>query len=221
MIERLDYPEVDIKLHVTSQVERDLRINSCKKEKETVTWLSSLPAKTFFDIGANVGAYSFVAASLGHSVYAFEPPGPTFDRFEQNIDLNEGLRVMPYAVLLGDENGPVPFSYSSLEPGAACHSLGAAGEHVETLEMRTLDLYVSSFNLPWPDYMKIDTDGSELRVLVGAELCLQKVTSLLVEVDDDLPISEQVVPFLARQGFEVSDWHRHGNGRISNVRFDR
>lgn len=221
MIEKLDYPKANIRLHITSEPERQMRVRSCDKEPETVEWIESLEPGAFFDIGANVGAYSFVAAACGHKAYAFEPPGPTYERLEQNIDLNDELSVFAYDVLLGDENAPVAFSLSSLDPGAALHALGAGGPHPTTLQMRTLDVVVASLGLPYPDYMKIDTDGSELRVLLGARVCLSHVKSLQVEIDDTLPMSQQVVPFLEDRGFVIVTKTRHGESAISNVRFDR
>lgn len=220
-IDRLDYPKYPINLHVTSRVEADLRLKSCAKEPETVSWLEGLPRGVLFDIGANVGAYSLVAAAVGHKVFSFEPPGPTYDRLEQNLDLNPDLRVWAYPVLLGDENETVPFSFSSMEPGAACHSLGASGENVLNLPMQTLDSVCSDKNLPWPEYLKIDTDGSELRILVGAEEALEHVSALQVEVDDSIPSSTHVPSFLQKKGFTVREWHRHRNGHISNVQFSR
>lgn len=198
-----------------------MRIRSVEKERETIEFLSSLDPCVVFDIGANVGAYAFVAASLGHKVYAFEPPGPTFERLEANIDLNPELGVFAYDVLLGDSNAAVDFSLSSLEPGAALHALGGGGQHVRRLEMKTLDLVVATLNLPYPEAMKIDVDGNELRVLLGAEICLSHCLSLQVETDDDLPMSQQVEPFLEARGFKVTDRRRHGSGPISNVRFSK
>lgn len=220
-VEKLDYDKRDIFLHVTSRPEREMRVRSVAKETETVDFIESLPPGVFYDIGANVGAYSFVAAANGHQVYAFEPPGPTFLRLEENIELNPELKVLAYPTLLGDENAMVPFSYSSMEPGAALHSLGITGEHTMNLEMRTLDLFVATHNLPYPDHIKLDVDGSELRVLIGAAICLNHARSIQMEVDDDLPASQQAETFLVRRGFEVTDRRRHGTGPVSNVRFEK
>ena len=113
------------------------------------------------------------------------------------------------------------FSYSSMEPVAACHALGVNGEHVEKLQMQTLDSVKERLNLPQPDYMKIDVDGSELRVLVGAEKCLAGARGLQVEIDDRLPASTRVPGFLSDRGFSAVGWHRHHEGPISNVWFTR
>lgn len=221
-VERLDYAPAQIAMHCTTEVERTKRLRACAKEPETVEFIESLPhGSSFYDIGANTGAYSFVASAVGHRVYAFEPPGPTFDRLEQNIDINPHLPIFAYDVLLGDANAPVEFSYSSLEPGAALHGLGAGGLHVSRLEMRTLDLVVAALNIPYPDAMKIDVDGAELRILLGAEICLQKCSSLLIEIDDSLPISQRVQPFLEARGFKVTSTHPHVWSGIANTRFDK
>ncbi len=221
MLERLDYDKAPIYLEVTSEVERRLRMTACAKEVETAAFIESLTPGVFYDCGSNVGAYSFVAAVNGHRVYAFEPPGPTYHRLVLNIGYNDTLRVEPNPVLLGDVNEPCAFSFSSLEPGAALHQLGAGGEFVEKMQMRTLDSYRDEFRIPFPDYMKIDVDGMELRVLIGAEECLEHVRSLQVEIDDTLPASQQVGNFLAHRGFTVTEATRHGGGPISNVRFER
>lgn len=220
-IEPLDYDRHPIWLHVTSEAERTMRIRSCDKEPEYVAWIESLPAGVVFDIGANVGSHSLIAAANGHQAYAFEPPGPTFDRLEENLLLNQGLKVFAYPVLLGDENGPVAFSYSSLDPGAALHSLGASGPHVETLPMSSLDVYVASRNIPYPDYIKCDVDGAELRILVGAEVCLNHAKSILIEVDPGSPMSDRIQPFLEYRGFRKKSEHLHEGSGVSNVRFDR
>lgn len=219
MIQLLDY-DYPIGMYVTSEIERTARINSCKKEPETIDWLKALKPGTFYDIGANTGSYSFVAAALGHEVYAFEPPGMTYDRLWDNVILNAQLKVMPRPVLLGDTNGKVRFSYSSLEPGAALHSLGE-GENSMLLEMVKLDDYVSGHNLPAPDYLKIDTDGNELRILQGATETLKSVRSLQVEVEAPDPGDTDIAHLLYAAGFALVRTTLHDWSGVSNVVFER
>lgn len=222
-VERLKYGE-GINFIATSRVERELRIDPCAKEPEFVEWVESLEPGALYDIGANTGSHSLVAAANGHEVHAFEPPGPNHDRLLQNLDLNSELNVRPHPVLLGDKQVTQTFSYSSLEPGSACHSLGLEGVKTELLEMRTLDSYVAGNSLPWPDYIKLDVDGSELLVLKGGYVCFGKMgecKSVLMEVDDELKESEQAIRLLSIYGFKVTSKHRHHNGSVSNWRFDK
>src|SRR5688572_14716010 len=60
---RLDYDRADIYLRVTSKVE-GFRIHACAKEPFTIEWIHGQlrAGDVLYDIGANVGAYSLVAA---------------------------------------------------------------------------------------------------------------------------------------------------------------
>lgn len=218
MISFLDYPRTRIKMYATTDVERTKRLCACSKETETVDFIEGVEPGVFFDIGANVGSYSFVAAANNHKVYAFEPAGPTFERLELNCDLNADLAVMAYPILLGDRDTIVCFAFSSADPGAALHSVSDSGT---SMAMWRLDSAIEEMNLPWPDYLKIDTDGSELQVLAGAEKALRTAQSLQVELDDLVPESMQIPAFLDLRGFHMTSQTRHGETSISNARFDR
>jgi hypothetical protein len=60
---RLDYDRADIYLRVTSKAET-FRVKACAKEPFTIDWIHAHLAAgdVLYDIGANVGAYSLVAA---------------------------------------------------------------------------------------------------------------------------------------------------------------
>ena len=90
----LDYERSQIRLVVDSEAELP-RLNSCRKEPETVAWIERFvrPGDVVFDIGANVGAYSLVvdrAAGGQCTVYAFEPSFSTFAQLSRNVALNGG-----------------------------------------------------------------------------------------------------------------------------------
>lgn len=219
MILQLDY-KTPVRMQATTDVERTARINACKKEPETVAWIESLPpGKVLFDIGANVGSYSFVASANGLKVFAFEPSGPTFERLEENVNLNLNLPVFAHPVLLGDEDKLVPFSRSSDEPGAALHKLGYSPRAVQ-MRMFTLDDYVQRKHLPWPYAMKIDVDGNELRVLIGAQLALSHCQTLQVELDGS-PMSERVHDFLGERSFAQTKVTKHEWSGVSNCVYER
>src|ERR1051325_11538121 len=70
---RLDFPDHDIWLRATFAAERRWRAHACAKEPWTVRWLREKigPGKVLYDIGANVGVFSLVAAvARGASVVA-------------------------------------------------------------------------------------------------------------------------------------------------------
>ena len=121
---QLDYPSADIWLHVTTEVERKYRVHACRKEPWTVEWLDGCvqPGDVLYDIGANVGAFTLIAAvGRGARAVAFEPSYANYGRLCENLHLNgcDGA-VVPFPLpLAGDllEASPVPRQGLVVAPG--------------------------------------------------------------------------------------------------------
>ncbi len=64
------------------------------------------PNNLFLDVGANIGSYSILAASIGAKCIAFEPVPTTYEHLLENINLN-GFRNFIDArnVAIGDKKG--------------------------------------------------------------------------------------------------------------------
>lgn len=220
VVKLLDWDKHEIKMYAVTNYEKTKRIRSVDKEPETVAWLESLPQGTYFDVGANVGAYSLIADKLGHRVYSFEPHPPTFRRLQENIWLNES-EVIAFNTLLDAENGCVVFEHSSEEIGSALHQIKREAMGEKTRAYR-LDSFAHTYGLPQADYLKIDTDGAELDVLLGATEVLRGVRSILCEMDyDAFPQMELIAALLTDAGFHEESRHPHGTSTIENRIFSR
>jgi FkbM family methyltransferase len=234
---RLDYAPKTILMCLNSPWQV-YRLRSCAKEPETVRWLETelRPNDTFYDIGANVGAYSLVAWAITDGqarILAFEPGFGTFAELCRNVHLNHAHEsITPLAVALGDQRGLVGFRYSDTTPGAALHSWSAdaPGEaHPPELILPTmtfaLDELIEVLDLPQPDLLKVDVDGPELAVLIGANKTLSQPTlrSVLVELDDRSETTPKAVSLLEAKGFRVRSRHVRGGeeGPLHNVIFVR
>jgi FkbM family methyltransferase len=233
---RLDYAPRRIDMTVNSPWQA-YRLKSGAKEPETVAWLESniRPGDTFYDIGANVGAYSLVAfaATGGEArILAFEPGFGTFAELCRNIQLNHAERsVVPLPIALGNRTTLGEFRYSETTPGAALHSwqASAPGEaHTPELVLPTiscrLDDLMRLLDLPQPTLIKLDVDGPEADVLEGAAKALAhpSLRSCIVELDVESHPYEDVVARLAAQGFRILSRHARGRaGPLHNVIFVR
>lgn len=216
---RLDYAAHPIHLLVSSS-QIGLRSMSVEKEPFTVEWIerSIEPGDVFYDIGANVGAYSLIAAKAtgnGARIFAFEPLASSFHDLSRNVLLNdcaESVVCLPLA--LWSDDGPLFFTPSLAVAGAAQHrisSLSASEEPgtVTILGVRLDDL-VERFGLPVPTHAKIDTDGCELDVLLGAERTLARPEwrSILVELDrGETDRSREIKQLLGSSGFDTGRRH--------------
>jgi len=125
----------------------------------------------FYDLGANVGFYSLMAAVLSDpgKVYAFEPLPANLDYLRRHIELNRirNIEVLPLAV--SDKEG------SALFKSGEYRELG----RLETdgnlrVQVTTLDALLQRKTIAPPDCIKMDVEGEELCALRGAKECFTK-----------------------------------------------
>ena len=212
---RLDYPHAEIYLQVTSKTEV-FRVKACAKEPFTIDWIHSRIAAgdVLYDVGANVGAYSLVAAKKpggGARVYSFEAGYANLAALTANVALN-GLagQVTPMPMALSDRTALDVFNLRDVEPGGARHALGAGvlPEDGVTLFPQPvlvfrLDDVVAQFRLPEPNHIKLDVDGGELAVLAGAAGTLASPALRTVLIEVTTALSDAVTEALGRSGLRL------------------
>ncbi len=186
----LDYPNAKIEILADTQHEKALRVSACAKEPMTVEWIERIdPLKSvLWDVGANVGCYSLVAASRGIQVIAIEPHFASFHHLMLNMFANPSLasRIIALPVALGAGTMMAPFSIASKDAGSGDHVTGSAPPQafarIPVQQYKTDDL-IYQLKVACPTHMKIDVDGSENDVLLGARDTLAySVQSVLVEL---------------------------------------
>jgi FkbM family methyltransferase len=134
------------------------------------------PGAVVFDVGANFGYYSISLASVmqgNGKVFAFEPSKTTFRRLRTNIGLNH-LESVVSAIPCGlSETSQVAYLDQVEEgnSGAAAVSPEAKGE---AIQLDTLDHFCDANEIHRMDLIKIDVEGSELRVIEGGRAMLTR-----------------------------------------------
>lgn len=210
---RIDYDGAEIVIGVTSRAEIMSRLTPVAKEPWTVRWIeqSIQDGDVFYDVGANVGTYSLIAAAQQRSgvrVVAFEPGYASFAALCDNVVRNgRDDVIVPLPVVLGDRTELATLGYSDVAAGGAEHSLRPDAEAVyrQPVLAYRLDDLVSEFQLPLPSLLKVDVDGAEAAVLAGAPrtLARQQLRSVLVEVQDEG--TGNVVSALEEAGLSLRD----------------
>jgi FkbM family methyltransferase len=226
----LDYEPASIEVRAHSTIERK-RAQAARKEPWTVAWIESLEAgSVLWDVGANIGAYSLVAALRPQGalrVVAIEPSAATYASLCENVVANRTTaQIMPLLALLGERTGLATVGLSDMSAGTAFHRGRDAAEgdrfdpvFEQPVLMFAVDDLVQRFSLPAPRYMKIDVDGAEAHVLRGARGTLADVTSALVEIDDEQ--RDEVDSLMADAGlFAGGEFRRDGEGdRVAHVAY--
>lgn len=124
------------------------------------------------DVGANVGFFTLgLALRVGPEgrVYAFEPTARAFARLERNLSLNSFTNVEAQRLGLSDQPGALRAGIQS------SYRIDGADLVVEQeIQFETLDAWAGRVKLDRLDFLKIDTDGMEARVLGGAQEVLRR-----------------------------------------------
>ena len=127
-------------------------------------WLR--PGMTVIDIGANLGVYSLPMARLVDrtgQVFAYEPGSEARGLLERSRELNaaENLHISPFALSDSEREGRLVYGNSS-----ELNALGDRGVG-EVIGITSLDSEDVAQDWPAPDFVKIDAEGEEERILAG------------------------------------------------------
>jgi FkbM family methyltransferase len=145
--------------------------------------LSHIKPAIFFDVGANVGAYTLVASEVSHAqVVSFEPHPRAFSCLKRNILMNKRTNVLLYPIAVSDTVGTVTFT------DAQEMSINKISEDSLSgtipVDTRRLDDICSEVGFV-PNVVKVDVEGHEPNVLNGFRHRLPEVDMLLIENGDD------------------------------------
>lgn len=145
-----------------------------------------------YDIGASRGVVSGCCAKIPNfaQIHSFEPLPDVFLQLKKNM--SRFPHVTCHNVALGDSNGVVDIRVnrsidsSSVLPTSPIHDnefpwTGEVG--AERVRLVRLDDYVQEQSLPQPDFVKIDVQGYELRVLHGGEHTLRQARYCFIEMN--------------------------------------
>ncbi len=212
-VAELAYPGARIRIRADTKAIVHSRLRPVAKEPWTVKWIEDnlRDGDVLYDIGANVGAYSLIAAKSGPTgitVVAIEPGYANFASLCENIVLNTlGDVVTALPVVLGEETRLGSLSYQDVSAGAALHAVDTAeaSAYRQPVLVYNLDELIRTFSLPAPTLIKLDVDGSEAAVLAGARETLRRpeLRSLVVEVET--ATTELVMSELEAAGFVRSE----------------
>jgi FkbM family methyltransferase len=130
------------------------------------------------------------------SVLSFEPLAANFHALSRNINLNQlADRVTGYCIAFSGRTRLGVLNMASPAMGAAISQFGQPGEMSQYWEGQPgaathgmigfrIDDFITQFDPPFPNYIKLDVDGLELPILEGAQMTLRdpRLQSILVEL---------------------------------------
>jgi len=206
------------------------------REPETLAWIDAFETPCrFWDIGANIGVFSIYAGlRRGVEVRAFEPAAASYGALCRNIEANRlGDRVQAYCLAISDrtELGRLNLSgtnagsvFNAFESTDDCFGNTIAVAFRQGMVGFSIDGFRRLFRLAVPNYLKIDVDSTEERILAGARETLRDpdLRSVLIELEAaDTSRNDRLTDALAAAGFGLTLRSGPNQGGVVNGIFER
>jgi FkbM family methyltransferase len=132
----------------------------------------------FFDVGANNGEYAMAALKIlkrqkiGAKIFCFEPSKQTFKLLTEKTSAFPEIKC--FNIALGEHTETAPL-YSDFEASGLASlynrdlkNHGVAMKEQERVQVETLENFCRAQNISSIDFLKLDVEGNEYKVLLGA-----------------------------------------------------
>tara|TARA_B100001175_G_C19453428_1_gene612521 strand:+ start:397 stop:1254 length:858 start_codon:yes stop_codon:yes gene_type:complete len=199
-------------------------------EFQTVAWIKRFDKNSnFVDIGANIGIFSLLAAKRNHNVISIEPESLSFTMLNLNIydnKLNNNMTAYPLSI--DQFNKVSQLNIYKMGWGRSMHSfhtdiiIDNKKKEPQFLQGSIgirLDDFLDQIKFT-PDYIKIDIDGNELRLIKGSPNFLKskKIKSILIEIDPgNIDAKNEIIDIFEQNSFIFDKKH----STHSNYIFDK
>jgi FkbM family methyltransferase len=160
------------------------------------------PGDVVWDIGANVGFYSLLAARLvgaSGSVIAFEPLPENIEYLRRHVELNRSTNIEVLEVAVGDSVGPGSFH---LGDNRSTGSLSMEDSDM-SVPVITLDHLMRESQRRPPRLIKMDIEGGEVGALRGAADLLATASPIVLLATHGADRHRECVQILHSLGYTM------------------
>jgi FkbM family methyltransferase len=137
------------------------------------------PGDVFIDVGSNIGSLTLAGAlAVGPKgrVISLEPHPRIFKYLVDNVSMNKFENISAFNVAIGEAASFLKFTDSLLDDQNSVSGTGRV-----QVEVKQLDVLVDAST--YPRLIKIDTEGYEVQVLLGAQEVLKRTALVYCEVN--------------------------------------
>lgn len=125
------------------------------------------PNTVVYDVGSNIGYHATAFSHMCDQVYCFEAHPQHYEVLKFNLRQDPHCRAFNLA--LGDREGIIHVDGFDVNKTANYGTVSVGNESPITVKMTSIDTLVESGLITPPDFIKIDVEGYEPQVLLGAK----------------------------------------------------
>ena len=178
-------------LNPTEHIQQQLFWYGCyEKELGDLVKKMLRPDDVFIDIGANIGYFSLLAATISPTikVISFEPVKDLFKKMDKNFSINDSKNIIAINAAVGEINEHRHLYLSAIDNlgmSSFQQPENYSGKR-EKVEVIVVDDWFKTSGLTKIDLIKLDIEGSELAALKGMRTVLEKqMPVLIVEINPE------------------------------------
>ena len=169
--------------------------------------------RVFFEIGSSNSGWSYQMGTLFPTArfHLFEPLVDKKDFYREHtakiLQLRPDFRVHKIAVGDADSTTKLGVDVSGYSASTLVTETDATFTELVEVPIRRLDTFVLEQDLPRPDVLKMDVQGGELSVLIGAGALLDTVQLIQAEIwllrgyGNQTPLLHEINEYLSAKGF--------------------
>src|SRR5690554_4755180 len=185
---------IKVKTNQTNYLTQLVYWNGLEQFKYTELFLNlNKNINVFYDIGANIGYYSLLAAMENPDikVVGFEPASGPLYYFQENVRINNFKNIRIESIALSEKEGVITFyeiknkKYKYLEHNLAGEGNAGSlteGRNFQKVDVKTttLDDYVANHEQGKVDLIKMDTEGTEHFILENGRKMLREMEPIVI-----------------------------------------
>lgn len=208
------------------------------QEPETIEWINNFEdnLNIFWDIGGNIGLYSIYSA-LRHKnlqIFCFEPSTSNLRTLSRNISINNlQNRININQFALSDKKNIYQtmhethfiegHSMSTFSYNIDFEGKNLVPEQKYNIYGTSIDNLIEAKILKCPNYIKLDVDGIEHKILDGAKKTLMNndLKSILVEVNENFQDQHKnIVKIMNENNFKLVSKNQNISD-VQNTKFSK
>jgi FkbM family methyltransferase len=215
-------PVLDFRMHVDPSdpgISTDLMLDGIREAFATEALIGELgEGDVALDIGANIGYYALQESRMvGKTgcIYAVEPVPGNVEVLRRNVLLNGADNVSVFQFAVGDRDFDTTINISTMRNMCSMVEKKGYRGYIGKVPVRVVKLDTFLEGKRQPKLVRMDVEGYELEILIGAKKLLGsgKPLKLFIEVHFDILLDRtaQLLDLLEEYGFGVkwATFERH------------